>query len=295
VREIETYFLLEFARSGSDRQSAGVISTFTHMADPFLSGTVKDLFCTTSNFTPDLSRQGIIILIDLPTQEWEDVGRTGQLLMKYIWQRAMLRQQGLRPGERPVFLWVDEAQTFVTPFDQQFQGTARSSMACTVYLTQTINSYYATLEPARGQAQANALLSNLATKIFHRNNDFTTNQWAADSIGKALMRRYNGGGSVNDGFSSNDNYGVSVNGSDQGGGSVGVNNGGGNGFSSGRSVNRGWTEVIDYQIQPARFTTLKGGGPEHRYEVQGVVFKAGKTWKRTGRTFLDVTFSQREA
>ena len=113
VREIETYFVTEFARSGSDRQSAGVISTFTHMADPFLSGAVKDLFCTTSNFTPDVSRQGVVILLDLPTLEWEDVGRTGQLLMKYVWQRAVLRQQGLRPisavemGEQGRVVWLE--------------------------------------------------------------------------------------------------------------------------------------------------------------------------------------------
>jgi hypothetical protein len=214
--------------------------------------------------------------------------------MKYVWQRAMLRRQGLLHGERPVFLWVDEAQIFATPFDRQFQETARSSWACTVYLTQTINSYYAVMEAARGQAQTNALLSNLATKIFHRNGDHVTNQWAADAIGKALMRRLSGNGSVNDGFSSSDSYGVNVSGSDQGNGSVAVNSGGGNNFSSGRSVTRGWSEVIDYQIQPARFTALKGGGPENRYEVQGVVFKAGKSWKRTGRTFLDVTFPQRE-
>jgi hypothetical protein len=74
-----------------------------------------------------------------------------------------------------------------------------------------------------------------------------------------------------------------------GGSQFGLNRG--NSTSSSRNV--GWNQTIDYLIQPGVFTRLKGGGPESRYQVQGVLFKAGKDWNRTGRTFLDVTFPQR--
>lgn len=50
---------------------------------------------------------------------------------------------------------------------------------------------------------------------------------------------------------------------------------------------------MDYLVQPNIFTRLKGGGKENNYQVQAVVFKAGRRFRRTGQTFIDVTFRQR--
>jgi hypothetical protein len=51
-QDIREYFEQDFARPGSNRQSAGILSTFLGMAEPYLSGPVKDVFCTTTNFLP---------------------------------------------------------------------------------------------------------------------------------------------------------------------------------------------------------------------------------------------------
>jgi hypothetical protein len=118
ARDVEEYFLGEFARAGANRQSSGILSTFTGMAQPFMSGPVRELFCTETNFILEFSRRGAIIILDLPLDEWEEVGRTAQLMFKYIWQKSVLRRQGLRPKEVPVFLWADEAQNFITGADK---------------------------------------------------------------------------------------------------------------------------------------------------------------------------------
>ena len=121
-RDVAMYFFNEFARPGANRQSAGILSTFTGMAQPFMGGPVKELFCTETNFIPEFSRKGAIIILNLALDEWEEIGRTAQLMFKYIWQKAVLRRQGLPPGEVPVFLWADEAQNFITTADKSFPG-----------------------------------------------------------------------------------------------------------------------------------------------------------------------------
>lgn len=296
---LQAFFEREFAAPGTERQNAGIISTLTNMADPFLSGPVRDLFCSEqTTFVPEFSRAGAIIILALPVLEWEEAGRTAQLLFKYIWQQAMLRRQGLPRGERPVFLWADEAQVFITDFDRGFQESARSSWAATVYLTQNINNLYAAMAP--DHAQAHALLGNLGTKIFHRNSDHVTNQWASDTIGKSTILRQSGGFSESD----SESLGVSVgtqsgwsHGSGGGQESHSYSGGSQSGMNWGRSTsssqNYGWQETVDYLIQPSIFTRLKGGGKDNQYQVQAVVFKAGRKFRRTGQTFIDVTFRQR--
>lgn len=298
--EIRGFLEGEFARSGMDRQSAGVISTLTNMAHPITTGVVRDLFCTATNFLPDYSLSGAVIVLNFPIEEWEDVGRTAQLLFKYIWQRAIRRRKGLPRGQRPVFLWVDEAQAFITDYDREFQEAARAASVATVYLTQSVSNFRAALGD-NGEAKANALLGNLATKVFHRNSDAATNQWAAEMIAKGTIVRYSGGYSDSEseswGMNAGTQSGWSVSSGGQGetqhGSSGGSQFGLNRGNSTSSSQNVGWNQTIDYLVQPGVFTRLKGGGPESRYQVQGVLFKAGKAWKRTGRTFLDVTFPQR--
>ena len=236
------YFFNEFARPGANRQSAGILSTFTGMAQPFMGGPVKELFCTETNFIPEFSRKGAIIILNLALDEWEEIGRTAQLMFKYIWQKSVLRRQGLPPGEVPVFLWADEAQNFITTADTEFQGASRSSLCSTVFLSQNINNYHAAFA-YNPEAKANALLAGLGTKIFHRNGDSRTNTWAADTIARAVQIRRSGGTSESDSMSDGQNRGGS-----QGGGTQ-ISSGNWNrswgtsfGTSKTRGSNEGWSE-----------------------------------------------------
>jgi hypothetical protein len=107
-----------------------------------------------------------------------------------------------------------------------------------------------------------------------------------------VILRYSGNDGVSDGVTEGDNSGTTIT---MSGEQIGLGITWGNSISRSvtHSFNHGWFETFDYLVPPVVFTRLKGGGPENNYEVQGIVFKAGKQWRRTGRTFIDVTFRQR--
>ena len=293
--EIKTYFESEFGGLGTDRQSAGIVSTWTGMAEPFLSGPIRDILCTSTNFIPEFSRRGAIIILNFPLDEWEEIGRTAQLAFKYIWQRAILRRQNLPPGEVPVFLWADEAQNFVTSADMAFQTESRSSVCCTVFLTQNINNYVAAFHE-NAEAHANALLAGLALKVFHRQGDYRTNEWAAQTIAQGRVVYYNGGASDSRGLSESDNSGYNRNwssGPGGGSGGGGTSSGTSSGTSRQRSTSEGWSQQRGFQVEPEVFTRLKSGGPEHKKQVEAILFKSGASFTPTGRPFTGVTFRQR--
>ena len=293
---LQSYFLREFARPGTDRQSSGILSTFTGMADPFLSGPVKELFCTTTNFLPaEFSRKGAIIILDLPLDEYEEIGRTAALTLKYIWQRGIVRRQGLRqPGDIPVFLWADESQNFITPADPKFMNECRSSVCANVYLTQNINNYMAGFHQ-NAEAQANALLAGMNTKIAHRNGDHRTNEWFAETCARGRVMFYSGGTSESRGMSQNHSTGGGSSGTsspDGGSTTVSRERGSSSGYSRERSTNEGWAEQMEFQVQPEVFTRMKSGGPRHDNEVQAVVFKSGEEFPPYGKPFTPVVFRQ---
>ncbi|MFN7881651.1 MAG: TraM recognition domain-containing protein, partial [bacterium] len=212
-----------------------------------------------------------------------------------------------------VFLWADESQYFVNSFDSEFQSTCRSSRACTVYLTQSLPTYYARIGGDNPQHRADMLLANFVTKIFHNNADPVTNRWASDTIGRSLQRRasYNEGRSS--GLSSGMNMGENASwGSSSGGGyssdgkggssssvNWGSNQGGGDswgrnrGLNTGESVTGGYSETMDAEIEPGDFSRLlTTGGPSNQGKVTGVWFQAGKRFADSGGNYLFVRFQQ---
>src|ERR1017187_8991965 len=141
---------------------------------------------------------------------------------------------------RPVFLWADEAQNFITEFDAEYQAVARSAAGCTVYLVQNRESMLRVL----GNASAvDSLLGNLQCKVLCQNSSPDTNEWAAKLLGERW---------------------ITVTGTNVGRGAEGA-------ASSG--VNR--SEQRRYFVEPARFTTLKRGGEKHGRQVQAIVYLGG--------------------
>lgn len=243
-----------------ERTRGGIVATFRGVSDMLLHGLAWELLANTTNIVPEITfRDGAIIVLDLPIQEFREVGRVVQGIWKLMYQQAILRRN---PGRfpRPSVLWCDESQYFVSPFDYEYQSTARSARACTVYLTQNISNYRARLG-SNAEAQADSLLGLFSTKIFHSNGDAATNQYAADLIGQEWQTT----------FSFNTNTSP-----EQPGGSRGA----------------GGSESVQYQLLPAKFTSLRTGGPANGRQVQGVIVKAGRVWRQNGKTFLPVTFTQ---
>ena len=196
-KQIANYWLLDFAGL-SDRTRSVIVSTFTSKVTGLTRFPLYELLCTGKvgerPFVDIVkaTREGKVVIVNLPVKRYTEVGRFAQVLIKTVWQRAIERH----PDDgRPVFLWADEAQFFATKEDMLFQTTARSSRCATVYLTQNICNYYAMMPGRDPKSVTDSLLGNLATKIFHANGDPSTNEWAQRLFGNE--RSYTTSSSVN--------------------------------------------------------------------------------------------------
>lgn len=309
-----SYWRNEFAQLDPKTRSNIAISLST-ILDRFNRGRLQRAFCTHTNVVPELTFHGAIIIMDMSALTWNEDGVIGQQLFKYMWQRAVLARNALPPKQRdrPVFLWADEAQYFVNSFDTDFQSTCRSSKACTVYLTQSLPTYYAKMGSDQAKHRADMLLANFVTKVFHNNADPETNRWASETIGRSLQRRNTFSEAENYGHSEGMNSGEGSNwGSNSGGGgsvdsqgnvssswNSGNNRGGSDnwgrnrGRNSGETVTGGYSETMDYTVEPAAFArSLRTGGPANGGLVTGLWFQAGKVFRDSGRNYLHVSFRQ---
>lgn len=239
--ECQNYWLQEYPALSEKTRSIITLS-FSMLVRPFITRPLRTLFAADTTVTPEAAFDGKIIIVDLPIQEFRLAGRVASLAWKYCYQIAVLRrqQQAGSASLRPVFLWADEAQNFVTDFDAEYQAVARSAGGCTVYLTQNRESYRRVLG---NNDSVDSLLGNLQAKFFCQNSG-ETNEWAA----KLLGERY-----------------ITVSGSTSGttGQEGGINAG----------VNR--SEQRRYYVEPAQFATLKRGGPSNEYEVEAIVYNGG--------------------
>ncbi len=308
------YWRYEFAQL--DPKTRGNISISLSTAlDRFNRGRLFHAFCTETTLVPELTFHGAIIIMDMSALTWNEDGIIAQQLFKFMWQRAVLARNKLprKHADRPVFLWADEAQYFVNSFDSDFQSTCRSAKACTVFLSQSLPTYYAKMGGENAKHRADMLLANFQTKVFHNNADPETNRWAADTIGRVLQRRgtYSEGQSYsqsmgmqageNTSWGSNSSYGGSSDGhghysSSSSGGSnrgSGQNWGRNRGRNTGESTSGGYTETMDYEIEPGAFAqVLRTGGPANKNCVTAVWFQAGKVFADSRRNYLVTTFRQ---
>lgn len=256
-----SFWLEEFTNLAPKTRS-GIVSMFTSMADNFMRRPFRMLFSEPSpknqNAFPELTHQGIVIVMNLPVKEFGEAGRAAQVVYKYMWQQAAERRN-VKESDRPLFLWVDEAQNFASEYDMQFQATARSSRACTVYLTQNLPNYYAEMGGAHSKYRVDSLVGNLQTKIWHANSEPETNNRASEIIGKSWQVRQSQ--SMNMGKES---------------------------FSMGESQQ----ESYDFDVIPQRFTRLRKGSPANNFEVDAIIFQSGRVWNN-GRTFYPAVFDQR--
>ncbi len=255
-------FWLEEFPGLADKTRSSIVSTLTTMMDIFLRRPFRRLFSEQPEDRrkiayPELSHRGVIIVLHLPVKEYGDAGRAAQVVYKYLWQQAAERRS-VTDGTTPVFLWVDEAQHFVTEYDMQFQATARSSRACTVYLTQNLPNYYAVMGGTQSKYRVDSLMGNLQTKIWHANSDPMTNENAAETIGKSWQTRQTSG----------ESYGADH-----------------------FNLSSGKNESFDYDVPPQTFTKLRKGGSANDHAVEAIVFQNGRIWKNN-KTHLLVGFKQ---
>jgi hypothetical protein len=242
--------------------------------------------------------------VDFPLKIWQRGGILAQHIFKYSWMRAMERRPKKEPL-RPVFLWGDEYQLFISSYDNEFSSTARSSRVCTVYLTQSVPALKDAVKGTAAKDTVDTLLNNFQTRIIHTCLDDVTQKWASDTIGKGLQWRY----SEQKNSSTNEGEGEAEGETTGAGEGIAKHaNGGGRNLSSSEGRNRGRSkskgrvagegasrqQVMDYYLQPAFFaSSLRMGDKVNKFIVDGVVLVGGKTWEYTGKPFLIASFSQK--
>lgn len=254
------YFTYAFQSLG-EKTKPIVVESFMGLAEPFLSGILRRHFSGVTNISPELTyTEQKIIVLDFPIKEYLDAGIIAQCVFKLMFQQAIERRN-VEKYPVPVFLWADEAQYFINPYDQIFLTTARSSRTSTVYLSQNISNYFAVMDShGDGRAKVNSLMGNLSTKIFHANSDAETNEYASRLIGNAIASLANAG--------EQKSY-------------LGLN------FS--HSV--GLTSQYLPQVQPREFTILKTGGEKNNFEVQAIIVQSGREWSGK-KNYLKKIFKQ---
>jgi hypothetical protein len=253
---IYDYFMKEFAFLAEKTRST-IIEAFMGIIEPFSLGIMRQHFSkgVSPKINPEETyKEGKIIILNFPVKEFLQAGVYAQSIYKLLWQQAVERREvKSEDNPIPVFLWVDESQLFLSDYDQIFQTTARSSLACTVFITQNISNYYAMLGGQKPEVRVDSLLGNLCTKIFHANNDAVTNEWASKTIGRDFQ-------SIS-------------------------------GLSLGQDQRMSLNKQLLNQVEPIKFTTLKSGGKQNGFQVDSIITVAGRVWS-DGKNYIETTFSQ---
>lgn len=251
-------FFLENFKNLSEKTRSIIDFIFSGFLFKLMREPVFSLFCNRPyTFTPEDSLNGKIILINLPVKTYHKIDRDSQILFKYIWQRAM-EARNIKENERPVFLYADEAQNFLHEHDADFQATARSSRISTVYITQNLPNYYASMGGDKAEYRVKSFLGTLATKIFHANADIETNKYASELIG--------------DTDKTNPSFQVSV---------------GKDSFSQSKTIGI----INERRVKPEQFVSLKTGGPLNNYMVEGYLHRQGDALFQN-QNYTKTTFNQ---
>lgn len=257
LRSIDQFFIEQY-RNISEKTRAIIEFSLIGFLFKLLKEPVYSLFCRhDSTFTPESSLEGKIIILNLPVKKFDKVGRDCQILFKYIWQRAMERRS-ITENSRPVFLFCDEAQHMLHEHDADFQATARSSKIATLYISQNLPNFFASMGGSKPQFKVKSFLGTLATKIFHANADRDTNVYASELIGDAY---------IEDGSVSR---------------SVGHD------ISQSQSL----ATRLERIVRPEKFVGLRTGSPRNQFLVDCYIHRQGDPF-HDGKNFRKVTFSQK--
>jgi hypothetical protein len=255
------YWQQEFPSMDPEPRSS-IISMFTSLADNLMRGELRNLLsCTPEimNLRPEDTFDGSIILFNLNLKQFRKTGRIAQLIFKTVFQLIveMKREHITDPKMRPIFLWIDEAQFFLTQDDVLFQTTARASKVCSVYLTQNYSNYLAFVGSQREKATVDSFLAVLQTKFFHCQSDLLTNDYATSLFGKDYSPI----------ISRNQNIVSST-------------------------INQTTQTTLELKIQPWHLDQLSKGGEKHNFRVEAFVYQSGRVWESSQSNFGLVEFDQ---
>ena len=159
--------------------------------------------------------------------------------------------------------------------------------------------------PPHANSTIDAILTNLNLKIFHLLGDEATKEYASKCVGTSTQYRHSRNYSIGDSYSDSRSWARSTGSSESYGSqslmfspsSSGYNRGttdsANRGYSATENQSVGYQETIDSELRPDAFSRgLRTGGAEHKFVVDGIVYRPGAPWRYSGRNCMLVAFSQ---
>lgn len=183
--ECLTYLANEWGSIAPQTRTA-VQMQLSNMLDPFSLPDYRRIFSGPSTIRiADIVNDGKLLYVHMPLADKEAMARTVATLIKLEYFREVLR----RPNkERPSFFLCDEFQSFFThgqgKGDADFFERSRQSRHANVIVTHNISSLVRYCP--RKEIVTN-LLGLCAVKIFLRNTDEETNQYASHLFGQHVV------------------------------------------------------------------------------------------------------------
>ncbi|MDE1169831.1 MAG: TraM recognition domain-containing protein [Verrucomicrobium sp.] len=208
---VAEYFTGTYLNVANDRTSGSVAMTATNMVGLLSKAPFNQLFSCNPTFDIlDIFQKGKLLCLDMPFAFYRDSARLAAVLLKMDYFRATVARQALGlQMERPVFYLVDEFATVATNGDwtgeAAFFDKCRGSKCACIIAFQSLPM----LSKKFSQAEVDAIMTNMQTLIYMRNDDPTTNERASKSSG-VYQRAMGGlkGGAGEFAFNTNRSFGA---------------------------------------------------------------------------------------
>jgi len=167
-------------------QRSGIQSQVTNMIDPFLMEPYASMFSGKSTCRiADILKDGRLLYVHMPIADRQAMARTIGTFVKLEYFREVLKSLD-KP--RQSFFLCDEFQQFFTTGrnsgDADFFERSRQSNHANLIASQNIPGMARNLSRREPIA---SLLGNCGTKIFLRNDDQETNEYASKLFGQEIM------------------------------------------------------------------------------------------------------------
>lgn len=179
------YFANEWIEYGDEHRTS-ILGFITNMLDPFTMEPYSSVFSGKSTMRiGQMLQQGKILYLDMPVADREAMAKTIGTFIKLEYFREVLKA---RKKDRPSFFLCDEFQVFLTTGqgkgDADFFERSRESNHINLIATQNLP---ALLKNTQRTEPVHNLLGNCAVKLFLRNTDTETNEYASKIFGQRLV------------------------------------------------------------------------------------------------------------
>lgn len=284
-KAVNNYWTLQYTTLAEKTRSSILIHV-TSSLNRFATGMLRKCFCESTSIVPELSFSGKIIVMALPVLTMNEEAIVAQQLFQFLWMRAVESRNGLGKefSERPVFLYADECQYFVTQYWDNFLSTCRGSRCAVIAMSQSLPTLYAQLGKDKSDF-VDGLTGKFLTKVFFLNSCPRSNNYASELIGKGLKLRKTQTQGITSVLATT--RGATQNSTNQ-------NWNTNEGTSSGTSEQE---YECDLMLSNYFATNLKTGAPKNNYEVSGVWFRAGAQFHEaipnTSSNVILATFTQK--